>query len=100
MCGCGRTSIPVPGAKRAGPMWSKKMNGPTILCGNAGQQPADLEAADVPDVRFEYCVHVKRRERQAAAVAGGCTGSVTVNFVPTPTWELTSILPPWLAMIL
>src|SRR5687768_7936646 len=34
MWGCGRTSTsrPKPGSKRAGPMWSKKMNGPTIRC--------------------------------------------------------------------
>src|ERR1035437_59603 len=37
MCGCGRTSIPAPGAKSAGPIWSKKINGPTILVGNPGR---------------------------------------------------------------
>src|SRR5688572_23111633 len=31
MCGCGRTSMPFPGASCAGPMWSKKTNGPTLL---------------------------------------------------------------------
>ena len=55
------------------------------------QEPPDFEAADVPHVGFEY---------HAAAVAGGCTGRVTVNLVPTPTCEVTSIFPPWFAMIL
>src|SRR5438477_5127648 len=36
MCGCGRTSAPSPGAKSTGPKWSKKMNGPTIFVGTAG----------------------------------------------------------------
>ena len=31
MCGCGRTSSPCPGSNSAGPMRSRKMNGPTIL---------------------------------------------------------------------
>ena len=31
MCGCGRTSIAVPGASCAGPNWSTKMNGPTMV---------------------------------------------------------------------
>src|SRR5829696_7572541 len=31
MCGCGRTSMPSPGGRRAGPNSSTKMNGPTIV---------------------------------------------------------------------
>src|SRR4051812_40428079 len=31
MCGCGRTSIPVPAASLAGPIWSKKMKGPIVV---------------------------------------------------------------------
>src|SRR5437868_8743841 len=31
MCGCGRTSIPRPAGRRAGPNSSTKMNGPTIV---------------------------------------------------------------------
>src|SRR5687768_4262949 len=38
MCGCGRTSRPLPGSKTAGPRWSKKMNGPTSLCGWLGSR--------------------------------------------------------------
>src|SRR6266404_4472406 len=30
MCGCGRTSIPSPDRNVTGPIWSKKMNGPTM----------------------------------------------------------------------
>src|SRR5688572_18769722 len=30
MCGCGRTSMPRPGSKIAGPMWSTNTNGPTL----------------------------------------------------------------------
>ena len=36
MCGCGRTSTPCPGPKSAGPMWSKKMNGPMVCSPAAG----------------------------------------------------------------
>ena len=36
MCGCGRTSIPSPTLSTAGPIWSKKMNGPTIVRGRDG----------------------------------------------------------------
>src|ERR1051326_7328371 len=38
MCGCGRTSRPCPATNCTGPIWSKKMNGPTICrrpCGSA-----------------------------------------------------------------
>ena len=38
MCGCGRTSMPWSVRNSAGPIWSKKMNGPTIwrfVLGNA-----------------------------------------------------------------
>src|SRR5580765_7483621 len=31
ICGCGRTSMPVPAASLAGPIWSKKMNGPIVV---------------------------------------------------------------------
>src|SRR5918994_504845 len=30
MCGCGRTSMPEPGASSAGPIWSKKTKGPML----------------------------------------------------------------------
>ena len=36
MCGCGRTSMPWPVRNSAGPIWSKKMNGPTICRFGAG----------------------------------------------------------------
>ena len=36
ICGCGRTSRPTPGSSVAGPMWSKKMNGPIRRAAMAG----------------------------------------------------------------
>src|SRR4051812_6383642 len=36
MCGCGRTSTPPPGGRCAGPIWSKKMNGPTVVRSRCG----------------------------------------------------------------
>src|SRR5690242_16474261 len=36
MCGWGRTSIPLSAGKDTGPMWSRKMNGPTMRWGNPG----------------------------------------------------------------
>ena len=33
-------------------------------------------------------------------MSAGRTGSVTVNLVPTPTFDWTSMRPPWLSMIL
>src|SRR5262245_13235553 len=36
MCGCGRTSMPAPAGKATGPMWSRKMNGPTVRWGKPG----------------------------------------------------------------
>src|ERR1017187_1388521 len=38
MCGCGRTATPSPGAKIAGPKWSKKMKGPTIGASSDGRR--------------------------------------------------------------
>src|SRR5512139_1989659 len=43
MCGCGRTSTPAPGANVAGPMWSKKMNGPTVCSPPAGSTRRTLK---------------------------------------------------------
>src|SRR5262245_53850810 len=37
MCGCGRTSMPWPAGKAAGPMWSRKMKGPTVRWGKPGR---------------------------------------------------------------
>src|SRR3569623_3093718 len=33
MCGCGRTSMPVPTSRCAGPIWSKFRNGPSLVRG-------------------------------------------------------------------
>src|SRR3569623_2884864 len=37
MCGCGRTSMPVPTSRCAGPIWSKNRNGPTMVRGLDGK---------------------------------------------------------------
>src|SRR5690606_15544266 len=37
MCGCGRTSRPAPGSSVAGPIWSKKMNGPIVRRSRLGR---------------------------------------------------------------
>src|SRR6476659_1022386 len=37
MCGCGRTSMPCPAGRRAGPNSSTKMKGPTIVRGLDGK---------------------------------------------------------------
>ena len=47
MCGCGRTSMPRPGASCAGPIWSKKMNGPDRRPLAVRQGAVDLEPAEI-----------------------------------------------------
>src|SRR5437763_153291 len=37
MCGCGRTSSPLPGASATGPIWSKNTYGPTVRFFAAGR---------------------------------------------------------------
>src|SRR5258706_1504600 len=37
MCGCGRTSSPLPGSSATGPIWSKKTKGPTLRRSLAGR---------------------------------------------------------------
>ena len=53
MCGCGRTSMPVPIRNSAGPIWSKKMNGPTICFSRRRQGTAHLETAEVAGARHD-----------------------------------------------
>ena len=38
----------------AGPIWSKKMNGPTICRRAAGSAPPYLEGADIPRPRDQH----------------------------------------------
>ena len=54
ICGCGRTSSPLPSRNSAGPIWSKKMNGPDHLAALRRQRPSHLEAAEVGRLRHDY----------------------------------------------
>ena len=44
ICGCGRTSMPWPASRRAGPNWSTKMNGPTMVRVRAGSARRTLKS--------------------------------------------------------
>ena len=83
ICGCGRTSMPLPGANSAGPIWSKNMKGPTILSGKPGssrltsKSPRSLvwgfNTAEMPAVIAASCI-----------TCGVCAGKPCCRRIPLP----------------
>src|SRR5260221_624399 len=76
MCGCGRTSSPLPGASATGPIWSKNTNGPTLRFCAAGSERRTVKPSPrsrvrgtmmVSSIEKTLMVHGGARSRAAGA---------------------------------
>src|SRR5581483_7716102 len=89
MCGCGRTSSPLPGASATGPIWSKNTNGPPA---RRRQDAAHLEpVAEVARAGHEQSFeHVRQNSTMPIHAPLGDVAHV-IQLAIAPVFLLTAV---------